>query len=848
MFFFILQIKPSLKFCVWFSSLLLMLLNTKPIQAEIIPDTTLPINSTVRPSGSIRIIEGGTQRGENLFHSFQDFSFSVLTSNRTGDTALFNHDLAVRNIITRVTGGLPSRIDGLIQTRPGSTANLFLINPRGIIFGASAILDIGGSLVATTANSVKFADGIEFGVSNSETSPLLTVSVPVGLQFGNNPGTITQPISEFIPLGLEVSEGKTLALIGGDVSLANSFLAAPGGRIELGSVTNKTIVSITEIEQGYALGYADIGSFGNIQLTAGSIVDASDFPSLNRGGAIQIQGRNITLDDSLVFSVTFGTSIGENLVVNARESLRLNNSSNIATAAQGAGKAGDILITAQDTVQLGTTSFISSQVCPLGGNCETVTGNGGNVTVATRQVLLTDGSGIEVSTFGQGNTGNILVTARESINLIGETPDGNIPSGISAQVDQDAIDNSGNAGNITLETTNLTIQNGAQVSNAARYRGKGGNITINAADSILISGASPFATTSPVDIYRSGIFVSAQPGATNNVGSLDINTQLLTVENGGRITADNFGAGETDIQQLNVGKLLIRDGGEIRTGAFGVGAGGTFIFKARDGVEVTGSGRIAESNVASSLSSRTEGDGKAGNLMIDSKSLLIADGGEVAVSSQGNGEVGNLEVTARDVKLDQGKITASGGANITFNLRGLLLLRNNSQILTRAGGKIAINSPFIVAFPQENNDITANGQGGSVTINTKGIFGLVVRSREELEQLLGTTDFSQLDPQRLPTNDITAFSQPIPSLNGVVTINSPDVEPSQRLAQLSTNIHLSQQMTISCNSASAVPNSHKIVEAQGWMVDAHGNIVLVAQKTTNHLHPWLPSAACHVHK
>ncbi|WP_082803773.1 filamentous hemagglutinin N-terminal domain-containing protein [Anabaena sp. 4-3] len=842
---FIFKNNSKQQLCIWMSSLILLLLNTKSTTAEIIPDTTLPINSTVTPADNIRIIEGGTQRGENLFHSFQDFSFSRTTRNSTGDTALFNHDLTVQNIITRVTGSLPSRIDGLIQTRPGSTANLFLINPRGIILGTNAILNIGGSFIATTANSVKFADGREFSANNPEPSALLTISVPVGLQFGNNPGAIVQPISPSIPLGLEVSEGKTLALIGGDVSLTNSFLAAPGGRIELGSVTNNSFVSLNQIEQGYALEYTDNSSLGNIQLTGGTVVDASDFPILNRGGAIQIQGRNITLDDALVFAVTFGSTTGENLVINARESLTLNNNANIATASQGEGKAGDIFIKSQDTIALGSTSFIGSQVCPLGGNCGNVTGNGGNVTVETRRLLLQDGGGIEVSTFGRGNTGNILVTATDSINLIGETPDGDIPSGIFAQVDLNAIANAGNSGNITLETRNLTIANGAQISNAARYRGRGGNITINAADSILISGASPFATTAPVDIYRSGIFVSAQPGATNNVGSWDINTKLLTVENGGRITADNFGAGETDIQKLNVSKLIIRDGGEIRTGVFSVGAGGSLIVKATDGVEITGSGRIADSSIVSSLSSRSEGEGKAGNLIIDSRSLLINEGAEVTVSSQVNGEAGNLEITAREVKLEQGNMTASGGGNITLNLRGLLQLRHNSQIFTSAGGDIAINSPFIVAFPQENNDITANAQGGRVTINSKSIFGLVVRSRDELEQILGTTDLSQLDTQLLTTNDVTAFSQPLPSVNAGVTINTPDVEPSQRLVSLPTDI-LSQPMTIDCHPASGVPQSDKIMEAQGWVVDAHGNIVLVAQKTTNYLLPWLSSAACHV--
>ena len=169
-----------------------------------------------------------------------------------------------------------------------------------------------------------------------------------------------------------------------------------------------------------------------------------------------------------------------------------------------------------------------------------------------------------------------------------------------------------------------------------------------------------------------------------------------------------------------------------------------------------------------------------------------------------------------------------------------MLLRRNSQISTFAGGnggRIAINSPFIVAVPQENSDITANvfsGQGGSVKINATGIFGLVTRSRSELEQLLGTTDSTQLDTSRLPTNDIAID----PSLNGIVTINTPDVDPNQRLIQLPSNpVDASRQIDMSCNMQASltrganIPNN-QIVEAQGWIIDAKGDIVLVAQAPT----------------
>ncbi|BAT52696.1 Filamentous haemagglutinin-like protein [Nostoc sp. NIES-3756] len=820
---------------IWGFSILFWLLNSTVTKADIIPDTTLPTNSTVRTRDNIRIIEGGTQRGGNLFHSFQEFSFSALTSNSTGDTAIFNHNLAVQNIITRVTGGSPSYIDGLITTIRGSRANLFFINPHGIILGTNASLNIGGSFVATTANSLKFVDGTEFSATTANNTPLLTVSVPLGLQFGSNPGKIEQPISTDLPLDLQVQNGKTLALIGGDLSLQSSILQAAGGRIELGSVARDGFVSISEIDKGYSLGYSGVKDFGDIEIAAGTLINTDNLQRQDRSGAIQIQGRNITIDDSLIFAINFGVQSGDRLIISAAESLKLNGESQIFTVAQNEGKAGDIWIKAGNSIELGEAAFITSQVCSLGGNCQKVIGNGGNITLETGRLLLTDGAGIEVSTFGAGNTGNILVKATDSINLLGESSDGNIASGIVAQVANDATNNAGNTGTISLETKRLNIQGGAQIFNGTRYGAQGGNVNINASESIYVSGASQFATVSSSDIFRSGIFVNTQPATTNSINTLNLDTKLLTVENGARITVDN--------------------------------------------------------------------------LNISGDRLIIQDGAKVAVT----GESGNLVINARSLKLDNQaqlitQTTSGNGGNITLNLNERLQLNRNSRISTFVGGNggnIEINTPFIVATPNENSDISANafgGVGGKVTINAKSVLGLVIHNRAELEQILNTTDPNQLDSARLPSNDVITLSQPNPSLKDIVTLDTSEVDSRRRFTSLPTNsLDTSKQITQTCSSDSSYnfihhsplqeqtkadreveaqtsrgeiitqhslqnlhllkisnfppitvvenSDSHKIVEAQGWVIDNNGNITLVAQPpTTSYQSPWYPSTICHVHE
>ena len=239
---------------------------------QITPDGTLGAESSVvTPSvdPAADVISGGAMRGGNLFHSFEQFSVP------TGRAVLFNNGLEIQNIITRVTGSSISNIDGLI--RANGTANLFLLNPNGIIFGPNASLNIGGSFLASTASSLNFADGTQFNATAPQTAPLLSVSVPLGLQFGGNAGSIqvqgngqgVRTTTDLIDtnVGLRVQPNQTLALVGGDVALSGGTLKTAGGRIELGSATGSGRVSLTPTNKGFSLSYDSVPTFGNINLS-----------------------------------------------------------------------------------------------------------------------------------------------------------------------------------------------------------------------------------------------------------------------------------------------------------------------------------------------------------------------------------------------------------------------------------------------------------------------------------------------------------------------------------------------------------------------------------------------------
>ncbi|MEH2141126.1 filamentous hemagglutinin N-terminal domain-containing protein [Nostoc sp.] len=314
--------------------------------AQITPDSTLPNNSNIQKIDNTIKIEGGTTAGSNLFHSFSEFSLT------TGSTADFDNSLNIQNIISRVTGKSLSNIDGLI--RANGTANLFLINPNGIIFGQNARLDIGGSFVASTASSLKFPDGFEFSATNPQFAPLLSINVPIGLQYGANPGTIqvkgngqgVRLTDELIDTtnALRVPANQTLALVGGDIFLEGATLKTAGGRIELGSVGDNSLVSLIPITKGFSLSYDGVQNFGNIQLSQLSAVDASGAGS----GDIQVQGRRVTVSDgSEIEASTLGAGKGGKLVVNATESVELVGISADAQSPSGffsatyPGKTGD---------------------------------------------------------------------------------------------------------------------------------------------------------------------------------------------------------------------------------------------------------------------------------------------------------------------------------------------------------------------------------------------------------------------------------------------------------------------------------------------------------------------------
>ncbi|MEM7552735.1 MAG: S-layer family protein [Cyanobacteria bacterium P01_A01_bin.84] len=761
-----------------------------PALAQINPDTTLPKNSSVKTIDNITKIENGTESGRNLFHSFQDFSIP------TGSTAYFNNATRIKNIISRVTGGSISNIDGLIRTN--GTANLFLINPSGIVFGENTRLDIGGSFIASTASKMKFADGSEFNAVAPSETPLLTVSVPMGLQMGSNSGNITvqgdghllsEGCSCLFPLthnniveGLQVNKGNTLALISKEINLTGGIIKIPGGNIGLSSVEEGT-VKLDNTSQPWQLDISQVQRFGDIKLSDKALVDTSGTIT----GNIQLQGRNINLEDA-------STVIIQN---------------------SGSQPSGKITVSATDSVKIsGSLRNISGVVVSRFITETSGTGKGGDILIKSGNLFVTDGGSVDSISYGNGDTGNIEVDIAEFIKIQNYSQfDPTYTSGLFT-----VINSKGDAGRIDVSAQNINILDGGVIISTNRGTGKGGDININANEDLKIGGFIP-EIASPTTLGSTAVRLGES-------GSVIINTSILSIFDGAAV-------GTTTLAEGDAGKVIVNASEYINVSGtvpkLGLISG------------VQSDAPIFDASFRQILGVPDQPSGDSDNVILNTPSLIVTDGGKISVDNYGLGNSGNLQINTKRIFLDtEGKITAFStseqGGNIDLNIEDSLLLRNggaitaettatfsnnqssinggnininadivnlsgNSQInanaLEGSGGNIKIDSSIIVS--RNNSDIIANtvqGSGGNININTQGIFGLKFRD------------------QITPESDITASSQF--GINGIVDINNFGDDPSSGLVEL--NLELadpSQQIARVCSTNNTVDNSFVITGRGG---------------------------------
>ncbi len=563
-------------------------------------------------------------------------------------------------------------------------------------------------------------------------------------------------------------------------------------------------------------------------------------------------------------------------------SLSLTNGAQVSASLFGRGEAGNININAREAAVFDGESSDRSSSGVFSSVWPRAVGSGGDINLTAGSLSLTNGAQVSASTSGRGNAGNVNIDVGEAAVFVGGSSD-RLSSGGFIEVCATAL---GNGGSLNLAVGSLSLTTGAQVSASTFGRGEAGRVTIDARDAIFFQGVSDSGASS-------GAYSRVEVGAVGRAGGINVTTGSLSVRDGALLSASTFGRGEAGSVRIDARDTISFDGvgsNGLPSGAFsrvaeqGVGQGGNLSITAGS-LFVTG---------RALLSASTFGQGDAGRIQITTGQLIVQDQAQITVSGEGAGNAGNLEVEARSIVLDnRGQLIAAtesgNGGNITLEIEDLLQLRRNSQISTTAGragtggdgGNITLNTGFMVAVPEENSDITANafeGRGGNINISAQGIFGIDFRD------------------QLTPESEITASSEL--GLDGVVAINRPDIDPTQGLAELPANLvdasglidhrcsvgkdaasrssftvtgrgglppspsdFLSTQATVVewvsldqeakklvSPAATRMPaTDNPMVEAQGWIINNQGQVVLVAQapSVTPHV-GWQRSADCRV--
>jgi filamentous hemagglutinin family protein len=658
----------------------------------------------------------GLRAGANLFQSLGQFSIA------TGESAVFNVSNTVANIIGRVTGGALSSIDGQLSALlTGSTtrsgANVYLINPAGIMFGPNASLNLGGSFYASSANYIKLADGSLFHATAPATSTL-TSAPPAAFGFLGGNGAVTVNGSH-----LNMALGKTLGLIGGNVVVQDDdgssnkafTLHASSGRIDIASiVAGEAGIGAQGFDVSAAAALGTVTLRGNAAAPAtNSTLDVSEQIAGLGGGGISIRGGRIVLEEGAKLRANTAAGNGRQIELSASGDVSITGGV-IEALTRGAGNAGGISISG-DTVTVTGAARIDTSCNP---GCTTGAGGALNITAASRfsmfdspasSVLPTTGAVSNV--FGSGSGGDITVTA-PVVSLAG-------PVAIQANTQA-----GGNSGIITINAGQITLSGGAQISAFSSSTGNAGKLNVAATQGISVIGTrlGPNAEVIPSGLIANvsgaggGGLINVNAGSVSVLGGGEISTSVsvhgdttgAATGNGGTIAISSSGpvvvSGYDPGAPVPAGDTAPGKVSGILVNTFGPGNGGTLVINAPV---------FNVSNYAR-VQSQTEGagSGAGGSMMFNVGALSLSGGGQISTDTRGSGAGGEI------------RALASGAVNIAGIDSGLFAnsVVNQLQFVASPGrsGSIAVSAAALSIA--NGGAISArtetSGAGGRVSINT----------------------------------------------------------------------------------------------------------------------------------
>jgi filamentous hemagglutinin family protein len=722
--------------------------------AQIATDGTLgPVSNLTGPDFRIGH-ELGVTLGTTLFHSFERFSI------HSGESATFTGPETLHNVISRVTGGSVSTIDGLLRSEIG-TADFYFINPAGVVFGPNARVDVPAAFHVSTADEVRFAGGSVFSATTPAASAL-TAEAPESFGYLGPRATslvVNGSKLDFVP-------GSSVSLCGGEVTVQGettnpSRISAPGGEIRIYAVgdTSDEVNLTGELKSGA----------GKLQVTR-ALIETSG----TSGGELDVGAGKMTVTDARLAANNTETPTAPGrpkagtITIRVADLLEVLSGGQISSSTFWAGNAGQVEIEAGN---LRIDGKDSPEVTGIASNASAGSaGNAGTVKISVTDLLEILNTGqISSSTLGTGYAGHVEI---EAGNL---RIDGHGSSYLTGITSNAAAGSSGKAGTLTIKVADmLEVLSGGQISSSTLAAGDAGGVEIEARN-VRINGHG-------LDNFT-GVTSQAAPQSSGNAGTVTITVaDLLEILSGGQISSSTFAVGDAGGVEITSGNLRIDGQGSGQVTGVGsranpgsIGNAGTVTVSVADLLEVLNDGGISSSTFAAgnaggveieakrmridgkeatnitgiASNAKQNSRGNAGKVMIRVADLLeILNGGDISSSTFSVGDAGGVEIEARNVRIDgQGSARftgIAGNANVgsignagtvTIRVAGLLEVLNggmisSSTLASGGAGGVGIDAGCLRIDGQGSSKFTgiasnatsgSSGNAGRVTIKIAGL-------------------------------------------------------------------------------------------------------------------------------
>jgi len=851
------------------------------LSAQVVTDGTLGVRAII-PGPTYALPDTlGNRRGGNLFHSFSTFNI------RTGETAVFSGAAGILNILARITGGARSDIDGRLRSTIVG-ANLFVLNPSGILFGPNAALDVRGSFYASSGSYIRLADGVRFTASSSP-DIVLTSAPPDSFGFNGLSGPITVSGST-----LTVPSGRQLGLFGGDITIGrgnrSATIQALGGRIYLVSAASAGEVRFDQ----QTFDTSALAQLGSIIVRDGALVSVNESSLRTGGGTIVVRAGNFLLENSALESRTrFVTGGGIDILARERLDIFTGNVISVTTGAAGAGSislvgrnilikdaslvdtscdpgcttgnGGRLNINASGNLSIeGTSPTYSTFVVSNsfgGGNTGAVTlaagalnisgnaavqavaqgaGNSSGIAITSGSIALSGGGQISAETRSSGAGGNIVINNSGAIRIDGtrtdpSRPNSSLPSGIIANAA-----GSGNGGSITISTRTLEVISGGEISTSAgRFAtGAGGKISINALEKILVSGTDAAGKSSGIVANTFG---------KGNAGAIELTADTIEISNKGLVQVMTEGDGAANVIRIRARNLALASAGQLSSETRGRGAGGTIDVNVTDVVSITGT----IIGTTSGIFANTTGAGKGGSVFVQADRIVL-DGpggifaGNVGTRENGTGNGGAVNLMAGSLlRVANGASVASGSSgrgiagdiNITSNQdidldRGRIttsaIFSDGGNISLRAGNRVFLNGGSV-----DTAVSLGFGDGGNIRMQQPLLLlrgGIV--SANAYGGAGGNIRIAANNLFQSGDSRITASSQL--GIDGTVILESPAIDPSGELiAPPASYLNVSAILASRCGPRLAGKASSLVLNDIGFPANTSAQLQLpLAQNTS----------------